>query len=78
MGGTLVLISSETGHCLSFAFYRPIELPALDYGIAAVSTVADEACKELSQVQRAALLKATGCLSNTLTEVITATYLTFI
>ena len=42
----------------------------MDYGLAALSTVTDKASKELHQVQRAALLKATGCLSNSSTEAV--------
>ena len=36
----------------------------MDYRITALSTATDLACKEFSQVQRSALLKAAGCLSN--------------
>ena len=41
--------------------YKSLVLPTMDYGIAALSTATDKACKELCQVQRAALLKVTGC-----------------
>ena len=50
--------------------YKSLVLPTMDYGIAALSTVTDKACKELCQVQRSALLKATGCLANSSTEVV--------
>ena len=50
--------------------YKSLVLPTMDYGIAALSTVTDKASKELNQVQRAALLKATGCLSNSSTEAV--------
>ena len=42
----------------------------MDYGIAALSPVTDKACNELCQVQRAALLNATGYLANSSTEVV--------
>ena len=42
----------------------------MDYGIAALSTVTDKVCKELTSVHRAALLKATGCLANSSIEAI--------
>ena len=50
--------------------YKSLVLPTMDYGLAALSTVTDKASKELNQVQRAALLKATGCLSNSSTEAV--------
>ena len=42
----------------------------MDYGIAILSTVTDKACKKLYQVQTTALLKATGSLANSSTEVV--------
>ena len=40
----------------------------MDYGVAALSNATGKACKEFGQVQRAALLKATVCLSNSSNE----------
>ena len=65
-------INSNNG-CSTNTFvrlYRSLVLPTMDYGIAILSTVTTKACKELCQVQRAALLKATGCLANSSTEVV--------
>ena len=50
--------------------YKSLVLPTMDYGVAALSTVTEKASKEFGQVQRAALLKATGCLSNSSNEAI--------
>ena len=50
--------------------YKSLVLPTMDYGIAALSTVTDKVCKELTSVHRAALLKATRCLANSSTEAI--------
>ena len=45
--------------------YRALVIPTMDYGAAAFVTATDLAQREFNQVQRSALLKATGCLSNT-------------
>ena len=50
--------------------YKSLVLPTMDYGVAALSTVTEKASKEFGQVQRAALLKATGCLSNSSDEAV--------
>ena len=52
------------------SLYKSQVLPTMDYGIAALSTVTDKVCKELTSVHRAALLKATGCLAYSSTEAI--------
>lgn len=60
------LISGNAG-CTQDVFlrlYKTLVLPVMDYGIASIAAATDLACKEFGQVQRSALLKATGCLPN--------------
>ena len=54
----------------TFLRYRSLVLPTMDYGVAALATATDKASKEFGQVQRAALLKATRCFSNSSTEAV--------
>ena len=48
--------------------YNSLVLPVMDYGAAALVTATDLAQKEFGKLQRAALLKATGCMTKTILE----------
>ena len=62
--------NSSCSQSIFVRLYKSLVLPTMDYGIAALSTVTDKVCKELTSVHRAALLKATGSLANSSTEAI--------
>ena len=48
--------------------YNALVLPVMDYGVAVAVTAISECITEMGKVQRAAMLKASGCMNSTSTD----------
>ena len=71
-------VKGHRGCCQSvyLRLYNALVLPVMDFGVPVTVTATSECITEMGKVQRAAMLKASGCLNSTCTdalEVITNT-----
>ena len=63
-------VKGHKGCCQSVyvRLYNALVLPVMDFGVPVTVTAASECITEMGKVQRAAMLKASGCLNSTSTD----------